>query len=162
VLAHFHYTIMGGLVFAFFAGIYYWFPKMTGYRLNEGLAKLHFWGMFLGFNGTFLPLFAAGLLDMPRRVITYNVNLQGINDFASISAFVLGLSMLVFLTNFIYSWVVARVPAVGNLWGSRSVEWLLPSPPTTWNSPVFVSGPYEYGVPGAPPMATFAGQGIES
>ena len=162
VLAHFHYTIMGGLVFAFFAGIYYWFPKMTGYRLNERLAKLHFWGMFLGFNGTFLPLFAAGLLDMPRRVITYNVNLQGINDFASISAFVLGLSMLVFLINFIYSWVVARVPAVGNLWGSRSVEWLLPSPPTMWESPVFVSGPYEYGVPDAPPMATFVGQGIKS
>ncbi len=164
VLAHFHYTIMGGLVFAFFAGIYYWFPKMTGYRLNESLAKVHFWGMFLGFNGTFLPLFAAGLLDMPRRVITYNVNLQGINDFASISAFVLGLSMLVFLVNFVYSWVVARVPAEGNLWGSRSVEWLLPSPPpiTTWEeAPVFVSGPYEYGVPGAPAMASVAGRGNE-
>ncbi len=162
VLAHFHYTIMGGLVFAFFAGIYYWFPKMTGYLLNDRLAKLHFWGMFLGFNGTFLPLFAVGLLDMPRRVITYNVNLQGINDFSSISAFVLGLSMLVFLINFVYSWVVARVPAVGNLWGSRSVEWMLPSPPpiTTWEtSPVFVAGPYEYGVPGAPAMANLAGQG---
>ena len=161
VLAHFHYTIMGGLVFAFFAGIYYWFPKMTGYLLNDGLAKLHFWGMFLGFNGTFLPLFAVGLLDMPRRVITYNVNLQGINDFASISAFVLGLSMLVFLINFVYSWVVARVPAEGNLWGSRSVEWMLPSPPpvTTWDKvPVFVSGPYEYGVPGAPAMADLAGK----
>jgi len=162
VLAHFHYTIMGGLVFAFFGGIYYWFPKMTGYLLNDRLAKVHFWGMFLGFNGTFLPLFAAGLLDMPRRVITYNVNLQGLNDFASISAFVLGLSMLVFLVNFVYSWVVTRVPAVGNLWGSRSVEWMLPSPPpvTTWEaSPVFVSGPYEYGVAGAPAMANLAGQG---
>jgi cytochrome c oxidase subunit 1 len=162
VLAHFHYTIMGGLVFAFFGGIYYWFPKMTGYLLNDRLAKVHFWGMFLGFNGTFLPLFAAGLLDMPRRVITYNVNLQGLNDFASISAFVLGLSMLVFLVNFVYSWVVTRVPAVGNPWGSRSVEWMLPSPPpvTTWEaSPVFVSGPYEYGVAGAPAMANLAGQG---
>jgi cytochrome c oxidase subunit I len=162
VLAHFHYTIMGGLVFAFFAGIYYWFPKMTGYLLNDRLAKVHFWGMFLGFNGTFLPLFAAGLLDMPRRVITYNVDLLGLNVFASLSAFVLGLSMLVFLFNFVHSWVVARVPAVGNLWGSRSVEWMLPSPPpvTTWEaSPVFVSGPYEYGVAGAPAMANLAGQG---
>ena len=135
---------------------------MTGYRLSERLAKVHFWGMFLGFNGTFLPLFAAGLLDMPRRVTNYNVNLQGINDFASISAFVLGASMLVFLYNFVWSWVVVREPAVGNLWGSRSIEWMLPSPvpDNTWEeSPVFVSGPYEYGVVGAPPMATLAERG---
>ena len=160
VLAHFHYTIMGGLVFAFFGGIYYWFPKMTGYRLHEGMAKWHFWGMFLGFNGTFLPLFAAGLLDMPRRVISYNVNLQGLNDFASVSAFVLGASMVVFLVNLVYSWVFARVPAAGNLWGSRSVEWLMSSPPAAWTAaPTFVSGPYEYGVPDAPPMVALAGEG---
>ena len=162
VLAHFHYTIMGGLVFAFFAAIYYWFPKMTGYLLDERLAKVHFWGMFLGFNGTFLPLFAAGLLDMPRRAIEYNVNLQGINDFASISAFVLGASMLVFLYNLVYSWVFAQVPALGNLWGSRSVEWVLPSRVESLaDAPryVFVSGPYEYGVPDAPPMAHLAGEG---
>ena len=71
VMAHFHYTIMGGLVFAFFAGIYYWLPKMTGLKFNEPLAKIHFWGMFVFFNCTFVPLFAAGMLGMPRRVSVY-------------------------------------------------------------------------------------------
>src|SRR6266536_1535814 len=103
VMAHFHYTIMGGLVFAFFAGIYYWLPKMTGLKFNELLAKVHFWGMFVFFNLTFAPLFAAGMLGMPRRVSVYAPRLQGINIFVSISAFLLGLSMLVFLINLVYS-----------------------------------------------------------
>ena len=71
-MAHFHYTIMGGLVFALMAGIYYWLPKMTGFKLNEKLGKVHFWTMFVFFNLTFFPLFAAGLLGMPRRVSSYN------------------------------------------------------------------------------------------
>ena len=70
-MAHFHYTIMGGLVFAFFAAIYYWLPKMTGYMLNERLGKVHFWMMFIAFNSTFAPLFALGFMGMPRRVVTY-------------------------------------------------------------------------------------------
>ena len=69
VMAHFHYTIMGGLVFAFFAGIYYWLPKMAGVELNETLGKIHFWTAFIFFNSTFLPLFAVGMLGMPRRVV---------------------------------------------------------------------------------------------
>ena len=77
VMAHFHYTIMGGLIFAFFAAIYYWVPKMTGLRFNERLAKVHFWLMFVSFNSTFLPLFALGMKGMPRRVVTYAPNLQG-------------------------------------------------------------------------------------
>ncbi|MGO9764009.1 MAG: cbb3-type cytochrome c oxidase subunit I, partial [Solirubrobacteraceae bacterium] len=79
VMAHFHYTIMGGLVFSFFAAIYYWVPKMTGLRFNEKLAKWHFWIMFIAFNSTFAPLFALGFLGMPRRVVTYATNLQGLN-----------------------------------------------------------------------------------
>src|ERR1700759_3970532 len=67
VMAHFHYTIMGGLVFALMAGLYYWLPKMTGLKLNERLAKGHLWTLFIFFNTTFFPLFAAGLLGMPRR-----------------------------------------------------------------------------------------------
>ena len=97
VMAHFHYTIMGGLVFAFFAGIYYWVPKMYGFKFNETLAKVHFWVMFIAFNSTFAPLFALGFLGMPRRVVTYTRAFQGLNDWVSVSAFVLGLSMLVFL-----------------------------------------------------------------
>ncbi len=87
VMAHFHYTIMGGLIFAFFAGIYYWVPKMYGVRFNERLAKIHFWTLFIAFNSTFAPLFALGFMGMPRRVVTYNPSWQGLNDWVSISAY---------------------------------------------------------------------------
>ncbi len=70
-MAHFHYTIMGGLVFTFFAAIYYWGPKMTGFKFNERLGKIHFWTLFIAFNSTFAPLFALGFLGQPRRVVTY-------------------------------------------------------------------------------------------
>jgi cytochrome c oxidase subunit 1 len=160
VMAHFHYTIMGGLVFAFFAATYYWLPKMTGVTLNEKLGKWHFWLMFVFFNLTFFPLFAAGFLDMPRRVSTYAPRLQIINDFVSASAFVLGGSMLIFIGNLIYSLVFARVPAEANPWHSRALEWQLPTPVPVHNFteiPVIHSGPYEYGVEGAPPVATLRG-----
>jgi cytochrome c oxidase subunit I len=156
VMAHFHYTIMGGLVFALFAGTYYWLPKMTGLKFNEKLAKIHFWGMFVFFNCTFAPLFAAGMLGMPRRVSVYAPRLQGINIFVSISAFLLGLSMLVFLVNLVYSMLIARVPAEANPWSSLGLEFQLPTPVPVKNferTPVITSGPYEYGVPDAPPVA---------
>jgi cytochrome c oxidase subunit I len=156
VMAHFHYTIMGGLVFAFFAATYFWLPKMTGVVLNERLAKLHFWLMFIFFNLTFFPLFAAGFLDMPRRVSTYPSNLQVLNDFVSGSAFVLGLSMLIFIANLIYSLVFARIPAETNPWHSRGLEWQIPTPVPVHNFeevPVITGDPYDYGVPGAPPVA---------
>jgi cytochrome c oxidase subunit 1 len=155
VMAHFHYTILGGLVFAFFAGIYYWLPKMTGLKFNELLAKVHFWSMFVFFNLTFAPLFAAGMLGMPRRVSIYAPRLQGINDFVSISAFLLGLSMLVFLVNLVYSMIIARVPAEANPWRSRGLEFQLPTPVPVMNferTPVIQADPYGYGVPGAPPV----------
>jgi cytochrome c oxidase subunit 1 len=148
VMAHFHYTIMGGLVFTFFAAIYYWLPKMTGFQLNERLGKIHFWIMFLAFNSTFLPLFAVGFLGQPRRVVTYASNLQWLNDWVSVSAFVLGLSMLVFLYNLVYSLAFARVRAARNPWGSLSIEWQLPSPVPVQNfdrTPVFENDPYGYG-----------------
>ena len=104
-MAHFHYTIMGGLLFAFFAAIYFWVPKMTGFELNERLGKVHFWVMFIAFNSTFGPLLVIGFLGMPRRVVTYAGYLQGANDWVSVSAFVLGASMLVFLANLVWSQV---------------------------------------------------------
>jgi cytochrome c oxidase subunit 1 len=158
VMAHFHYTIMGGLVFAFFGAIYYWLPKMMGVVLNERLGKIHFWLMFVFFNLTFFPLFAAGFLDMPRRVSTYAPHLQVLNDFVSASAFVLGFSMLIFLANLVWSLVFARIPAAENPWASRGLEWQLPTPVPVENFariPVITSGPYEYGVTGAPPVADF-------
>ena len=156
VMAHFHYTIMGGLVFAFFAGIYYWLPKMTGRSFNETLAKVHFWGMFIAFNSTFLPLFAVGMLGMPRRVVTYPAHLQWLNDWASVSAFVLGGFMLVFLANLVWSQLIRPIPAGPNPWSSLALEWQLPTPVPAGNFaevPTILTGPYEYGVPDAPPVA---------
>ena len=147
-MAHFHYTIMGGLLFAFFAGVYYWVPKMTGYNFNERLGKWHFWIMFLAFNSTFGPLLVIGFLGMPRRVVTYAGYLQGANEWVSVSAFVLGASMLIFLANLIWSQVFARVPTGMNPWGSKSIEWQLPSPVPVHNFdriPTFGSDPYPYG-----------------
>ena len=158
-MAHFHYTIMGGLIFAFFAAIYYWLPKMTGLMFNEFWGKVHFWLMFVAFNSTFAPLFALGFMGMPRRVVTYPSNLQALNDWVSASAFVLGISMLVFLANLIYSMVFARVPAPANPWGSKSLEFQLPSPVPVHNFdriPVITGDPYGYGedttVVGAPAL----------
>jgi cytochrome c oxidase subunit 1 len=165
VMAHFHYTIMGGLVFAFFAGIYYWVPKMYGFRFNERLAKIHFWTMFIAFNSTFGPLFGLGFMGMPRRVVTYPSYFQGLNDWVSVSAFCLGLSMLVFLGNVIYSLVIKREPAEPNPWHSKSIEWQLPTPVPVHDfdrTPVFDADPYPYGVeavPVAAPAAAPAGGG---
>jgi cytochrome c oxidase subunit I len=156
VMAHFHYTIMGGLVFALMAGLYYWLPKMTGFKLSETLGKVHFWGMFVFFNLTFFPLFAAGLLGMPRRVSNYNTELHTLNVFVSVAAFCLGASMLVLLWNLVWSLILKRERVGANPWQSLSLEWQLPSPPPVYNFdeiPVINSGPYEYGVPNAPPVA---------
>jgi cytochrome c oxidase subunit 1 len=161
VMAHFHYTIMGGLIFAFFAAIYYWVPKMVGLRFNERLAKWHFWLMFVAFNSTFMPLFALGMKGMPRRASSYAAELQSLNVWVSISAFVLGFSMLIFLFNAVYSLIFVREPAPANPWNSKSLEWQTPTPVPVNNFeqiPVIDSDPYDYGVPvaiggGAPAAA---------
>src|SRR5262249_37923075 len=133
VMAHFHYTIMGGLIFAFFGGLYYWLPKMLGIELNKKLGYWHFWTMFIFFNSTFLPLFALGMLGMPRRVFEYATNLQPLNVWASISAFLLGGSMLIFLFNFVMSTLFWRVKAPANPWNARGLEWQVSSPPPPEN-----------------------------
>jgi cytochrome c oxidase subunit 1 len=156
VMAHFHYTIMGGLVFAFFAGIYYWVPKFYGFKLNERLAKVHFWMMFLAFNSTFAPLFGLGFMGMPRRVVTYPTSMQALNDWVSVSAFVLGISMLVFLFNVVWSLVFKREPAEQNPWHAKSIEWELPTPVPVHDfdrTPIFDADPYPYGVEPAPAPA---------
>jgi cytochrome c oxidase subunit 1 len=159
VMAHFHYTIMGGLIFAFMGGLYYWLPKMMGIRLNQTLGKWQFWTMFLAFNSTFLPLFAIGMDGQPRRVFEYAGNLQTLNDWVSISSFFLGGSILLFVFNFVWSTVIARVPETSNPWASRGLEWQVASPPPAGNFsrvPVVLSGPYEYGSKDAPPVADLA------
>jgi cytochrome c oxidase subunit I len=156
VMAHFHYTIMGGLIFAFMGGVYYWLPKMMGIKLNQTLGKWQFWIMFIAFNSTFLPLFAVGMAGQPRRVFEYATNLTTINDWVSISSFVLGFSILLFVINFVHSTVVSRVREEGNPWNSRGLEWQIPSPPPVHNFdrvPVVLTGPYEYGSKDPEPVA---------
>jgi cytochrome c oxidase subunit 1 len=153
VVAHFHYTIIGGEIFALFAGIYYWFPKITGRMYNEKLGQLHFWVMMIGFNLTFLPMFYPGLHGMNRRVFTYTHNLQAVNVFISIAAFGLGASFLIFLWNMVYSMLRGPI-AEANPWRARTLEWQTSSPPPHENfeaTPVITGHPYDYGVPDAKP-----------
>jgi cytochrome c oxidase subunit 1 len=112
--------------------------------------------MFIFFNSTFLPLFAVGMLGQPRRVYEYARNLQGLNDWVSISSFLLGVSILIFVINFIWSTVIVREREVGNPWNSRGLEWQVASPPPPGNFehiPVVLAGPYDYGVKDAPAVA---------
>lgn len=149
VVAHFHYTIVGGEVFGLFAGIYYWFPKMTGRMYNERLGKIHFWWMFVGFQLVFLPMFWLGYNGMNRRIADYLPELGPVNMFVSLAAFALGASFLVFVYNMVYSWV--RGPqAAANPWGARTLEWQTSSPPYEHNfhhAPQVTGHPYDYGVP---------------
>ena len=151
VVAHIHYVLFGGSIFTVFAGIYYWFPKMTGRMYDETLGKLHFWLTFIGFNATFGPMHWIGLEGMPRRVADYAEKFAGWNLFISISAVLLGISSLVFLYNMVVSWEWGpRAP--GNPWRAMTLEWQVSSPPPIFNFdeiPQVVGGPYEYGVPGA-------------
>ena len=156
VLAHFHYTIMGGIVFAFFGGLYFWLPKMTGKTMNKRLGKWHFWTMFIFFNLTFFPLFLVGLLGQPRRVFEYAQNLQVLNDFSSVSAFLLGASFLIFIANFVWSIFIDPKPAPANPWHSLGLEWQTPVPLPTYNFariPVVLADPYHYGEIDASPVA---------
>jgi cytochrome c oxidase subunit I len=155
-MAHFHYTIVGGEIFAIMAAVYYWFPKMTGRMLNATLGKVHFWWMFVSFNLAFFPLFLAGLFDMPRRVNTYSPSLQGLNEWVSIWAYLLFASMLLFAANVIYSWFFRFETAPANPWNARALEWQVATPVPANNFdriPNITGGPYDYGVPDALPVA---------
>ncbi|MGH8981877.1 MAG: cytochrome c oxidase subunit I [Acidimicrobiales bacterium] len=159
-LAHFHYTILGGLVFAFFGGVYYWIPKLTGKTLNKTLGKWHFWTMFIFFNLTFFPLFLVGLFDQPRRVFEYASGLQTLNDFSSVSAFCLGFSFLIFAVNFVWSVFIAPQAAPANPWESNGLEWQTANPVPSYNFeriPVVLTDPYHYGEPQHVPVADLTG-----
>jgi cytochrome c oxidase subunit 1 len=134
VVAHFHYTLMGGTLFALFGGIYYWFPKVTGRMLNETLGKWHFWLLVIGFHLTFDPQHFAGLLGMPRRIYTYAAGRgwEGYNLASSIGAGVQGLAVLIFAVNVIISLRRGRV-AGNDPWDAWSLEWATTSPPAEYN-----------------------------
>ncbi|HSA58155.1 MAG TPA: cbb3-type cytochrome c oxidase subunit I [bacterium] len=155
VIGHFHYVVAPGTLFALFAGIYYWYPKVTGRMMNNLLGKLHFWISFLAINGIFMPMFIQGFAGVSRRLHTPNFYahaqaVQGTNVFMSISAWVLGAAQLFFIINFFLS-LKAGKRASDNPWDATTLEWATPTPPPHGNflqEPVVHRGPYEYSVPG--------------
>jgi cytochrome c oxidase subunit 1 len=134
IVAHLHYVLFGGSLFALFAGIYYWFPKFTGRILNEGLGKLHFILMFLGMNLTFGPMHNLGMDGMPRRIYTYaeGQGWDSLNLLATFGAFLMAISFLAFLHNFFYS-LRKGEKASNDPWDGRTLEWSIPSPPPLYN-----------------------------
>ncbi len=147
VVAHFHYTIMGGEMFAIFAAGYYWFPKITGRMYNETLGRIHFALMFILYNITFLVMFIPGTVGMNRRVAEYPPEFEAMNLIVSIAAFGLGLSFLPWIYNMLNSWI--RGPkAPDNPWGAKTLEWQTSSPPPLENfkvMPTVTGDPYGYG-----------------
>ena len=130
VVAHFHYVLSLGAVFAIFSGFYFWFPKFTGYMYNEVLGKLHFWVTFIGVNLAFFPMHFLGLAGMPRRYADYPDAYAGWNYVASIGAFIAGFGVLIFLAMLAEAFMKKR-KAGDNPWGvgATTLEWTLPSPP---------------------------------
>jgi len=158
VIGHFHYVVAPGTIIALFAGIYYWFPKVTGRKMNDVLGKLHFWGTFIFMNGVFMPMFIQGLAGVSRRLYDGGqiyAHAQGVlhwNEFMSVSAWMLGLAQLPFFINFFMS-IFKGEKVNDNPWEATTLEWTAaPSPPPHGNFPeipVVYRGPYEYSVPGA-------------
>jgi cytochrome c oxidase subunit 1 len=134
LVAHFHYVLIGGAIFPMFAGLYHWFPKMTGKFLDERLGKAHFWFFFVGFNLTFFTLHFLGLGGMPRRVYTYSLDRHWstLNSVASSGAVFMILGLLVFLINLFRTRRAPRT-ATENPWHAGSLEWAVPSPPPPYN-----------------------------
>jgi cytochrome c oxidase subunit 1 len=130
VVAHLHYVLFGGSVFAIFGGLYYWFPKMSGKLLSEGLGKLSFWLMFVGFNLTFLIQHSLGMSGMPRRIYRYEYSPEwsGMNLVSTIGSFILGIGVLVTIANVIVS-VKSGRKAGNDPWKGNTLEWFTQSPP---------------------------------
>jgi len=134
IVAHFHYVLFGGAVFGLFAGLYYWFPKLTGKVMKPMLGKIHFWLMFLGFNLTFAPMHWLGLQGMVRRTWKYapETGLEPWNVAATIGAFIIALSLLVFM----YNWYTSRRRGQDSgldPWDARTIEWTIPNPTPEYN-----------------------------
>ena len=158
VIGHFHYVVAPGTIFAMFAGIYYWFPKVTGKMLSEKLGKLHFWGSILFINGVFFPMFLQGLAGVSRRLYDGGAQYAHAKDvlhwnvFMSVSAWLLLAAQLPFIVNFFWS-LFKGARATSNPWQATTLEWAATtSPPLAHGNfhemPVVHRGPYEYSVPG--------------
>ena len=165
VIAHFHYVVAPGTIFALFAGIYYWYPKMTGRMMNETLGRMHFWLSLLFMNLVFQPMFAQGMAGMLRRMADGALGYAAtpdalgglsptmiyLNRVESIAAWCLGLSQIPFIINFFWSIKGGRKVTSDNPWEATTLEWQTPTPPPHGNFleiPEVHRGPYEYSVPG--------------
>jgi cytochrome c oxidase subunit 1 len=158
VIAHFHYVVAPGTLFALFAGIYYWYPKATGRRMNEALGKIHFVGSLVCMNVIFMPMFIIGMAGVSRRLFdggsAYDFAAPTFhwNAVSSWGAWGLALFQLVFIVNFFWS-IRKGKQTDQNPWQATTIEWAAPSPPPHGNfavAPEAHRGPYEYSVPGAP------------
>ncbi|MFM8725771.1 MAG: cbb3-type cytochrome c oxidase subunit I [Planctomycetaceae bacterium] len=156
IVAHYHYVLFGATLFGVFAGVQFWFPKMFGRQMHDGVQKVHFVLTFIGMNGTFFPMHLLGIAGMPRRYADpylhgYLEHLLPMNQFMTISAIVMGFAQFLLLGNFFYSMFYGK--KVGrNPWGANGLEWSAPSPPGHGNfdvPPVCYRGPYEYSGPEA-------------
>jgi cytochrome c oxidase subunit 1 len=167
IIAHFHYIVAPGTIFALFAGLYYWFPKMTGRMMNEFWGKVHFWGSLIFMNAVFQPMFAQGMAGMIRRMADGGVNysaakvpgaigglsdkIMGMHTMILWGAIGLALVQIPFIINLFWSIKNGRKPASDNPWQSTTLEWQTPTPPPHGNfahAPEVHRGPYEYSVPG--------------
>jgi cytochrome c oxidase subunit 1 len=134
IVAHFHYVLFGGAIFGIFAGLYYWFPKLTGRVMNEPLGKAHFWIQFVGFNLTFAPMHWLGLQGMVRRTWQYapETNMGPWNMAATIGAFTIALAVLLFMFNWTWSRRKGK-PSGLDPWDARTIEWTIPNPTPEYN-----------------------------
>jgi cytochrome c oxidase subunit 1 len=157
VIGHFHYVVAPGTLFALFAGIYYWFPKVTGHRMNEALGKIHFWGSLVSINFIFMPMFIQGLAGVSRRLYDGGqqyAHAQGVlylNQVMSIAAWTLFIFQLPFIFNFFWS-IWKGEKASDNPWDATTLEWQTATPPGHGNfltEPVVYRTSYEYSVPNA-------------
>ncbi|HTY21449.1 MAG TPA: cytochrome c oxidase subunit I [Geobacteraceae bacterium] len=147
VVAHFHYTMMGGTVMGFFAGLHYWFPKMTGKMVSERLARVAWLLMFIGLNVAFFTMFIMGMKGMPRRWAEYPAKFQDLHIIATVGSFILTIGLFIMFYNFVRG-LYRGEQAPANPWGAKTLEWQTSSPPQTENFeeiPVVTDWPYSYG-----------------
>jgi cytochrome c oxidase subunit 1 len=167
VIAHFHYVVAPGTIFALFAGIYYWFPKLTGRQMSEFWGRVHFWGSFVFMNVVFMPMFAQGMEGMLRRMADGGANysaarvpgaldtlpntIMELHTWILWGAMALGLAQIPFIINLFWSIRHGEAANSDNPWHSTTLEWQTPTPPPHGNfaaPPQIYRGPYEYSVPG--------------
>jgi cytochrome c oxidase subunit 1 len=166
VIGHFHYVVAPGTIFALFAGVYHWFPKITGRQMNQTLGKLHFWTSLVFINGVFLPMFWQGMAGVSRRLYdqtfyAHGAAVQDLTIISSVSVWLLGLAQLFFIVNFFRSIFAGPKVEDDNPWQSTTLEWATPTPPPHGNflvTPTVYRGPYEYSQPGV--EADFTPQNI--